>query len=840
MCIMGAISISMLVYNQRMISRLRQERSELATLSFPAIQASMEFSKNVHKTGYLLSAYVESGDESFYRDWQQTWSIGLKDQLLYIQQMAEEIEIESARKTSRRIGISLNLLEDKQRPIMDAVRRDLKVKGFYREDVSFDNESFYGGNASSVYVASQDKGLLDIQQQLNARMAGEIVPYVANVAGEAEILNTYFAQDFQARLSFLDEKLATLIKVGYWIVGLGTLVAVVLGFWVIVFIFRHVDQISNTIRQFSKGNIPEPLGENRNETNLIIRKLNHLGTELGNVKNLAEHIGEGHFDESITAFEHSSDLGASLASMRSSLHEVAEEDRRRLWVNEGYAQVAHTLRSNNDNLQNLCDEVLHLIVKYLDCNQGALYLLEGDEGGEIMEVRSLYAYNKKKFDDIKVAYGEGLVGQVWRDEDELYITDVPNDYVRIRSGLGGAEPNCLYLVPMVASQKIVGILELASFHAITHHEKEFIQRASEAIATAVGNVKMNERNLLLLKSSQEQAEELRAQEEEMRQNMEELQSTQEEMFRAQRELQAKERNLDGVINNTTDTIFAIDKDYCITVVNKFLRDKYAQMGINLQLGTSILNLLKGEARAAWKARYDRALSGERFHMIEERTTDEGSKAFAQTFHNPIKDSTGKVVGVSVISRDVTDLMKAEAEAKSKEVTLNALINSTDDTYFAIDRDFKILVANKTLRDRFRAGGVSLEEGDSIFDKLPEDQHDKWRDRYERIFSGERFIIEEERRVKNTVLYIQGHYIPIFNDDEEVVGGIVMSKDITDVRQAMAEKELRDQEIEKLRKQIGLEAAEAMVGNGHSGNGNGNGKKSPRSKLEAKLQQDPKK
>ncbi|MEL6538072.1 MAG: hypothetical protein AAFQ98_21820, partial [Bacteroidota bacterium] len=219
MCVMGAISISMLVYNQRMISRLRQERAELASLSFPAIQASMEFSKNVHKTGYLLSAYVESGDESFYRDWQQTWSIGLKDQLLYIQQMTEEIEIESAKKTSRRIGISLNLLEDKQRPIMEAVRRDLKVKGFYREDVSFDDESFYGGGASSIYVASQDRTLLDIQQQLNARMAGEIVPYVANVAGEAEILNTYFAQDFQARLAMIDKKLANITTVGYWIVG---------------------------------------------------------------------------------------------------------------------------------------------------------------------------------------------------------------------------------------------------------------------------------------------------------------------------------------------------------------------------------------------------------------------------------------------------------------------------------------------------------------------------------------------------------------------------------------------------------------------------------------------
>ena len=815
--LMGFVTIGLVVINHQLIKKLQKEREELTSISLPAIQASDSLSRNTNVTAYLLASFIESGDETYYRQWQRTWSLGIRSEVASLDRWVSTLNNEAAEKSVRTLIISLDILHKHQMPIMETARNDLGAKGFYRKGVKYEDEAFYG--SISKYIASRDPELMQIQQNMRDAMAGDVVPRVTQITGEAEVVNHYFTRDLEVRSERIEELLQTMNRVGIGSIVFGFGLAVLLGFWLTLFIFRQIEVIRRTVKSLSSGDIPPQLSETPNETNLIIRQLNNLSLQLANVKSLAEHVGKRHFDESISAFYHQSELGSSLASMRESLHLVAEEDRRRLWINEGYAQVAHTLRTNNDNLQSLCDKVLYQIVKYLDVNQGALFLLEENEvtDEQKMVVKSLYAYNRRKFEELEVIYGNGLIGQAWRDEEPLYFTDVPQDFIRIRSGLGEAEPNCLYIVPMMANQQVVGILELASFHTIEDHHQEYIARATEAIATAVGNVKMNEKTILLLRASQEQSEELRAQEEEMRQNMEELKSTQEEMARAQKEVQTKERNLDGVINNTEDTIFAIDRDYCITVVNKYLRDKYARMGIELSLGSNILDLLSGEARKKWKERYDRTLGGERFSLIEKREGKDGKVTFSQTFHNPIRDSLGGVVGVSVISRDVTELMEAQEQAHNKEATLNALINSTDDTYFAIDRDYRILVANKTLRDRFAAGGVALEEGDDIFEKLPKDQHEKWKERYERIFAGEHFVIEEERPVKNDTLYIQGHYIPIFNQKGDVSGAIVMSRDITTAHKAILEKVERDRELEKLRQQMGLGVE------GESANGNGNGK-----------------
>ena len=50
------------------------------------------------------------------------------------------------------------------------------------------------------------------------------------------------------------------------------------------------------------------------------------------------------------------------------------------------------------------------------------------------------------------------------EKNTLYITDVPDDYMDIESGLGDAKPKCLLIVPLKSEEKILGEIELASFN----------------------------------------------------------------------------------------------------------------------------------------------------------------------------------------------------------------------------------------------------------------------------------------------------------------------------------------------------------------------------------------
>ena len=226
------------------------------------------------------------------------------------------------------------------------------------------------------------------------------------------------------------------------------------------------------------------------------------------------------------------------------LEEAKEEEQKRAWASEGFARFGAIMRSNNDSSQ-LFDNLLAGLVKYVGANQAALYLVEG-EGDEVqLRLQACYAYNRKKFREYSVKAGQGLVGQVYLEKEYTYLTQLPQQYTYITSGLGEATPSALLLVPLMSNEVVEGVLEIASFKPFEKHIIQFLDQLGKDIAAMISTNKINSLTRKLLHEAQEQTEEMRAQEEEMRQNMEELQATQEEMMRKENEYLARIRELEN-------------------------------------------------------------------------------------------------------------------------------------------------------------------------------------------------------------------------------------------------------------------------------------------------------
>jgi PAS domain S-box-containing protein len=379
----------------------------------------------------------------------------------------------------------------------------------------------------------------------------------------------------------------------------------------------------------------------------------------------AENIGNGNYQTDFKPLSEHDVLGNALINMRNNLAEVAEDDKKRNWATEGMAKFSEILRTNNNDLLKLADEIIGNLVKYLKANQGALYIVDDVEETEepTMSLKACYAWDKKKFMHHQVFKGEGLAGQAWQEGDTVYITDVPDNYVRITSGLGDANPTSVVIVPLKVNDQVFGVVEIASFNEFQNFEVEFIQRIAESIASTISSVKVNARTQRLLEESQEMTEQMRAQEEEMRQNMEELQATQEEMQRSQSEtestmlavhgaLAVADYGTDGVMNKANGnflTLFGYTQDEVLGEHHRVFvpkeeknTEEYRQFWRDLSMG------------------YPKKGSYKRINR-------KGEQMLVHSSFAPIKSRSGDVIKIMEISYELKTNVRREEEVISRVV-----------------------------------------------------------------------------------------------------------------------------------------------------------------------------
>jgi putative methionine-R-sulfoxide reductase with GAF domain len=270
--------------------------------------------------------------------------------------------------------------------------------------------------------------------------------------------------------------------------------------------------------------------------------IEHSIKNLQQASEFIENISEGRYDTTWTELSDSNktlnemNLAGRLTRMRDQLKQMKKEEERRLWSNEGITLFSETVRNHQKNITELSLEVVRFLTKYMNAQQGGLFVLREEEKESYLELAACYAFDRKKFIERKIEIGVGLIGQAYLEGQTSLLTKVPQGYTYITSGMGEATPECLLIVPMKYNDRTEAIIELASLDKFDDYQVAFIEKAGEFVASALQSVRTTEKMQSLLEASQRQAEEMRSTEEEMRQNLEELQATQEEMVRKQKEI----------------------------------------------------------------------------------------------------------------------------------------------------------------------------------------------------------------------------------------------------------------------------------------------------------------
>ncbi len=273
------------------------------------------------------------------------------------------------------------------------------------------------------------------------------------------------------------------------------------------------------------------------------------------VVELAEKISRGDYSVNVNKRSDDDRLTEALNLMTHSLRDAVEQSTRQNWFKTGQTELNNRMRGEL-GIPELSRNIISFLTSYLDAQLGLLYFLADDN---VLQLVGSYAVGKEKALLKKFKFGEGIVGQSALENRMIFITDIPRDYIRIKTGFGDIQPNNAIMIPFSYEGHVIGVIEIASIHHITPLQQDFLNQSLENIGIALNSAESRRQLNDLLQKTQEQAEKLQAQQEELRQSNEELEGQTKALIASETNLQSQQEELRVINEELEERTRALEK-----------------------------------------------------------------------------------------------------------------------------------------------------------------------------------------------------------------------------------------------------------------------------------------
>lgn len=177
------------------------------------------------------------------------------------------------------------------------------------------------------------------------------------------------------------------------------------------------------------------------------------------------------------------------------------------------------------------------------------------------------------------------------------------------------------------------------------------------------------------------------------------------------------------------------------------------------------------------------------------------------------ETTGKAIehhqtgrkNILAVTRSIHELKQKEEEIKSSEAYLRAVLNSGNRGIYAFDTESRLIFANDFhLAVIKQITGVKPQVGQKINAYLPEYLQTLQKEHVNRVLNGEIFTAEARIVQANGAVHWGEYYYSPVIIDEQVQGGVVIARDIT-------QQKLDQQEIKDTRDRLDMATSLAGIG-----------------------------
>src|SRR5437660_298025 len=312
------------------------------------------------------------------------------------------------------------------------------------------------------------------------------------------------------------------------------------------------DQVTTVAREVGvegklggQANVPGAAGTWRDLTDNVNQLAGNLTSQLRAIADVATAVTKGDLTRSIqvAAEGEVAFVKDNINEMIRNLRDTTSHNNEQDWLKTNLAKFSRMLQGQRD-LLTVARMILSELAPVVSAQQGVFYIIDGNGNEPELKLLASYAYRDRKGVNSRFKLGEGLVGQAALEKERILLTNVPSDYVRISSGLGGAAPRNIVVLPILFEGQVKAVMELSSAEQFNPTHQAFLDQLTESIGIVLNTIEANTRTEDLLKQSQSLATELQSRQEELQQTNQELEEKARQLFEQNEEVERKNREVE--------------------------------------------------------------------------------------------------------------------------------------------------------------------------------------------------------------------------------------------------------------------------------------------------------
>ena len=295
-----------------------------------------------------------------------------------------------------------------------------------------------------------------------------------------------------------------------------------------------------------QAKVPGAAGTWRDLTDNVNQLAGNLSSQVRAIAEVSTAVTKGDLTRSITV-EAQGEVAAlkdNVNQMIATLKETSQKNTEQDWLKTNLANFSNMMQGQR-NVVSVAQAIISKLTPLVNAQHGGFFFVEpGPEKKDpVLSLVASYGFGGRRTLASSYRLKETLIGQCAFEKQRIVVSQVPEDFIYVATGLGEARPRCVVVLPVLFEGETKAVIELASFHEFSPNHLAFLDQLMDAVGVVLNMISSSMRTDELLQELKRSNAELEAQADELNEKARLLEQKNSEVEQASRSLEEKAEQL---------------------------------------------------------------------------------------------------------------------------------------------------------------------------------------------------------------------------------------------------------------------------------------------------------